>query len=77
MATLQTGEMLSGLENCESGTWRAGAKRSLRAPKPCRFRSSPRFELFLASLLCLVLELGLLSSYLSGALGLALLDHAA
>lgn len=37
MATLQTGEMLSGLENCESGTWRAGAKRSLRAPKPCRF----------------------------------------
>src|ERR1035437_2389827 len=42
-----------------------------------RFRSSPWLGLLLASLLCLLLEPGLLSCYLGGALGLTLLGQAA
>jgi hypothetical protein len=43
----------------------------------CVVRLSLRLGLLLSSLLCLALELGLLSSYFSGALGLTLLGQAA
>lgn len=45
-------------------------------PGTRRFRSSLSFGLLLASLLCFVLELGLLAGYLSGLQGSTLLGQA-